>query len=105
MAEATDLSAIDDLVRAVRSRVPVDAAELLAQESPEVIETVLRALPSDLARRIMLELPAGLRPTGGDETVLQAPNAVRELMEKARGVVESGTTVQQAIDYLREADS
>jgi len=95
-----------ELVRAARGRVPLDAAELLAQEPPETIEAVLRALPHDLALRIALELPENLRPQGDEgDTALPVPGQVSELADAARGVVKSGTTVQQAIDMLREAES
>lgn len=97
---------ISDLVRAARSRVPLDAAELLTQETPETIEAVLRALPHDFALRIALELPKNLRPQGDEgDTALPVPGQVSELADPARGVVKSGTTVQQAIDLLRESES
>jgi magnesium transporter len=105
-APAADDGAINDLVHAARVRVPLDAAELLEQEAPETIEAVLRALPPDLALRIALELPVGLRPQGDEGDVkLPVPGQVSELADPARGVVPSGTTVQQAIDMLREAES
>jgi len=106
MAEAASEGEIQNLVRAARTRVPLDAAELLAQESAETIEAVLRQLPPALALRIAFELPENLRPKGdeGDHT-LPVPGQVSELADPARGVVPSGTTVQQAIDLLREADS
>jgi magnesium transporter len=102
---AVDAGAIQRLVRAARKRVPLDAAELLMQETPETIEAVLRALPQDFALRIALELPANLRPQG-DEGDLALPVAgeVSELAEPARGVVPSGSTVQQAIDFLRASE-
>jgi magnesium transporter len=94
-----------ELVRAARKRVPLDAAELLAQENAETIEAVLRALPQDLALRIALELPASLRPQGdeGDQS-LPVVGEVSGLMEPARGAVKSGSTVQQAIDFLRASE-
>ena len=103
---AADDSSIRELTRAARSRVPVDAAELLAQESPETIEAVLRALPQDLALRIAFELPEALRPKG-EASDIQLPELgqVSELMEPARGVLVSGTTVPQAIAFLRESES
>lgn len=97
---------IAELVRAARGRVPLDAAELLAQETPETIEAVLRALPKNLALRIALELPANLRPQGDEgDTALPVPGQVSELAEPARGVMKSGTSVQEAIDFLRESES
>jgi magnesium transporter len=94
-----------ELIRAARRRVPLDAAELLAQETPETIEAVLRALPPDLALRIAFELPANLRPQGDEgDTALPVAGEVSGLAEPARGVVKSGTTVQQAIDFLRTSE-
>jgi magnesium transporter len=97
---------VSGLVRAARTRVPVDAAELLAKEPPEKIEAVLRALPQNLALRIALELPENLRPQGNEgDTALPVPGQVSELTDPARGVVKTGTTVQQAIDMLRKSES
>ncbi|MGH8482719.1 MAG: magnesium transporter [Nevskiaceae bacterium] len=94
-----------ELVRAARKRVPLDAAELLAQESAETIEAVLRALPPSLALRIAFELPASLRPQGDEgDKALPVPGQVSELTDPERGVVKSGTTVQQAIDFLRQSE-
>jgi len=108
MSEETSAAAnalIQDLVRAARGRVPLDAAELLAQETPETIEAVLRALPHDLALRIAIELPENLRPKGDEgDQALPVPGQVSELTDPARGVVASGTTVQEAIDFLRQSD-
>jgi len=104
-AAAADPS-IQELTRAARSRVPVDAAELLAQEPPETIEAVLRALPQDFALRIAFELPEALRPAGDTgEVNIPVPGKVSELTDPVRGVLESGTTVQAAIDHLRAAES
>lgn len=94
-----------ELVRAVRKRVPLDAAEMLAQEAPETIEAVLRELPQALALRIAIELPASLRPQGDEgDSKLPVPGQVSELTDPERGVVKSGTTVQQAIDLLRASE-
>jgi magnesium transporter len=105
-AAAVSPDTIQDLVRAARTRVPLDAAELLAQEPPETIEQVLRALPPDLALRIAFELPESLRPKGDEGDVkLPVPGQVSELADPARGVLPGGTTVQQAIEFLRESES
>jgi magnesium transporter len=94
-----------ELIRAVRKRVPLDAAELLASETPERIEAVLRALPPALALRIAIELPPHLRPQGDEgDSKLPVPGQVSELTDPERGVVKSGTTVQQAIDFLRQSE-
>ncbi len=99
-------NSMNDLLRALRTRVPVDAAALLAAEPPERIEAALRALPQALALRIAFELPKELRPQGDEgDLVLPVPGQLSELVEPARGVLKSGTTVQQAIEWLREAES
>lgn len=97
---------IAELIRAARTRVPLDAADLLSNEPPAKIEAVLRALPPALALRIAFELPEHLRPQGdeGDKT-LPVPGQVSELTDAARGVVKSGTTVQQAVAMLRESET
>ncbi len=98
-------ASIQELARAARKRVPLDAADLLAQESPETIEAVLRALPQDLALRIAFELPVNLRPQGDEgDTALPVAGEVSGLTEPARGVVKSGTTVQEAISFLRASE-
>lgn len=101
-----DTVRIQELAREARIRVPLDAAEMLAQETAETIEAVLRALPQNLALRIAFELPEALRPASdlADATV-PVPGQVSEMMEPVRGVLPSGTTVAQAIGYLREAES
>ncbi len=105
MATDPNDDAMNDLLRALRTRVPVDAAELLAQESPERIVAALEALPPGLAHRIARELPENLRPAVALEEDATTPGQVSELMDSARGVVKSGTSVQQAIEWLREAES
>jgi magnesium transporter len=105
-ADVSGATSLKDLIRAARTRVPLDAAELLAQESPETIESVLRALPQDLALRIAFELPEALRPKGETAAAnIPVPGKVSELTEPARGVIPSGTTVQQAIEMLRGAEA
>src|SRR5690349_15962332 len=75
-------SDVAELIRAARSRVPLDAAELLAQELPETIEAVLRGLPQDLALRIAFELPEALRPQGETgEVNIPVPGQVSELTD------------------------
>lgn len=104
--DATQDKEMTELLRALRTRVPVDAAELLAGEAPERIEAALRALPQDLALRIAFELPEALRPSSGAEDLTTpVPGYVSEMTDPARGVLPSGTTVEKAIEYLRQADS
>jgi len=55
MSEQDDIA---DLVRAVRARVPMDAAQMLVKETPERIGAVLAELPQILVDRIKAYLPA-----------------------------------------------
>lgn len=84
------------LVREVRMRVPVDAAELLADKPPEQIERVLSALPADHAASIARRLGGGNRRP--------RPGTVSGLMQPARGVMRPEQTVAEALDWLRSAD-
>lgn len=90
---------IDALVRALRSRVPVDAAELLAQQPAERIERALRALPPDFAARVAAQLPGAMQEEA------EVPTEIRELAEPARGVLSAQTTVAEACDWLRRAEA
>jgi magnesium transporter len=94
---------LQTLLRELRSRVPVDAADLLSRESPARIEQALEALPSDLAARIKINLPdarrAELAAADDDEPQLT------DLMEPARGIFSSTETVAAATKFLREAAS
>jgi magnesium transporter len=92
---------LDELVRAVRARVPLDAAAMLAKESPERISAVLAALPADFSRRVAALLP-GAQDATGEPSV---PGQVSELMETARGAMPGSTTVAQAIEFLRNAEN
>lgn len=98
---------IQELLRAVRARVPLDAAELLAQEPVANIEAVLRKLPQAMSRLVLAELPEDLRPeiTFTNFSEPPVPGQVSELMEPVVGVLTTGTTVQSAIDHLRAAES
>ena len=57
MSEQDDVAG---LVRAVRARVPMDAAQMLAKETPERIGAVLAELPQILAAHIKAYLPPDL---------------------------------------------
>lgn len=98
---------IQELLRAVRARVPLDAAELLAQEPVANIEAVLRKLPQAMSRLVLAELPEDLRPeiTFTSFSEPPVPGQVSELMEPVVGVLTTGTTVQAAMDHLRAAES
>lgn len=92
---------LQTLLRELRSRVPLDAADLLSKESPEVIEQALEALPDDLSARIKINLPdaqrAELAAADDDDPQLT------DLMEPARGIFSATETVAVATQFLREA--
>lgn len=93
---------INALVRELRQRVPLDAAEMLAQQAPAVIEQALRQLPADFAARIAAQLPGTLAPESPD---VKLPGQVAELMEPPRGVLHPDTTVSEASNFLRHAEN
>jgi magnesium transporter len=57
MSEQDDIAA---LVRSVRARVPMDAAQMLVKETPERIGMVFAELPQMLVERIQANLPLEL---------------------------------------------
>jgi len=96
-----------ELTRAARSRVPLDAAQLLAREQPEMVVAVLGELPPKLAHTIYEHLPEHLQvgDPGSAMTELEIPGTVADMMEPASGVLDSRTTVEEAIAYLRAHDN
>jgi magnesium transporter len=92
---------LKELVRAVRARVPLDAAAMLASESPERVAYVLEALPADFSARVAALLP-GAHHEGVEPAV---PGHVSELMEPARGALPRETTAAGAVAFLRAADN
>ena len=102
-----DTERIDDLVRDVTGRVPMDAARLLERESPETIVAVLDRLPKRLRREVLEQLPEELRPV--DPMTITAeltiPGTVADLMEPVYGRLPESTTVAEAIDFLRNAEN
>jgi len=98
---------LNELVRAARARVPVDAAELLSREPPEMIAAVLGELPPHLARVIGEHLPRHLQPADAVPATieLEIPGTVADLMEPVTGLLDRRTTVAAAIRYLREHDN
>ena len=88
------------LLRELQSRVPVDAAELLARQTPERIEQALRALPEDFSARVSRHL---LDATQSGAANTAEPGTIADLMEPARAVFKPTDTVQKAIDFLRHA--
>ena len=98
-----DLSPQDqELLRALRTRVPVDAAPLLENETPARIAELLRHLPRDFAVRVAAQLAEELRPSDlavdADDTVT---GTVADLAELTAGTLRASTTVHQAIEWMR----
>jgi magnesium transporter len=98
---------IRELVRTVSARVPLDAAVLLSHESAETVKAVLDVLPRGLSDDIISHLPPALREGAdlGATTELEIPGTVAELMEPVLGQLPEQATVQDAIEYLRNADN
>ena len=86
------------LLRELQSRVPVDAAELLAQESSDRIHAALDALPAEFAARVRAHL---LDVTQTTSLPVNEPDTVSDLIEPARAVFTPETTVADAIEFLR----
>jgi len=93
----------NELVRAVRTRVPLDAAQLLAREDADTVTAVLADLPPRMAREINQHLPAHLQPVDpmSVTTELLIPGSVADLMEPVNGLLDESTTAAEAIAYLR----
>lgn len=98
---------IRELVRTVAARVPLDGAVLLSRESAQTVTAVLDALPRGLADDIVAHLPPELRENAAltTTTELEIPGTVAELMEPALGQLPEQATVQDAIEYLRNAEN
>jgi magnesium transporter len=96
-----DHSDIAGLVRAVRARVPMDAAQMLAKETPERIGAVLADLPKTLGDRIKAYLPPELQPHAIESPAEVVENTVGEIMDPALALLPQTTTAQEAIDFLR----
>lgn len=97
----SDQAELARLNRAVRARVPLDAAQLLSRETPERVAEVLAELPQPLAERIQMHLPPELRRQAAEELAEAVEGTVREMMEPALAILPAETTVQQAIAFLR----
>lgn len=98
---------LNDLTRAVRTRVPLDAAQLLSRETVEVVAAVLGELPPTLARHIHEHLPPHLQPAEpfATTTELAIPGSVADMMEPVSGVLDAQTSAAEAIRYLRAHDN
>ena len=93
------------LVRAVRARVPLDAAHMLAKETPERIRAVLAELPQIFSDRIKAYLPAELQSQVSESRAEVIENTVGEMMDPALAVIPQTTTVQEAIAFLRNHET
>jgi magnesium transporter len=102
MSEQDDIA---DLVRAVRARVPMDAAQMLVKETPERIGAVLAELPQILVDRIKAYLPPELRLQASESLAEVIENTVGEMMDPALAVLPQATTVQEAIAFLRHHET
>jgi len=79
----------------------MDAAQMLAKETPERIAEVFAELPQVLAGHIKAYLPPDVRSRVGESYAEVVENTVGEMMEPALAVLPQTTTVQEAIDFLR----
>src|SRR5687768_6051230 len=102
MSEQGDIAG---LVRAVRARVPMDAAHMLAKETPERIGEVFAELPQILVDHIRIYLPPELRAQASESLADVIENTVGEMMEPALAVLPQTTTVEEAIAFLRNHDT
>ena len=102
MSEQDDIAG---LVRAVRARVPMDAAQMLVKETPERIGAVLAELPQILVNRIKAYLPAELQLQASKSLADFMENTVGEMMDPALAVLPQTTTVQDAIAFLRNHET
>ncbi len=93
------------LVRAVRARVPMDAAHMLAKETPERIGSVLAELPPILVDRIKAYLPPEMQSQAAESLAEVLENTVGQIMDPALAVLPETTTVQEAIAYLRNHET
>jgi magnesium transporter len=96
---------IADLVRAVRARVPMDAAQMLVKETPERIGAVFAELPQVLADRIKSYLPPELQFQAEESRAEAIEDTVGEMMDPALAVLPQTMTVREAIAFLRNHDT
>jgi magnesium transporter len=81
--------------------VPMDAAQMLAKETPERIAAVLAELPQTLVERIKAYLPPELQLQASAALTEVKENTVGEMMDPALAVLPQTTTVAEAIAFLR----
>src|SRR4029450_12413503 len=96
---------IADLVRAVRARVPMDAAQMLVKETPERIGAGLAELPPILLGRLKAYMPPKLQLQASDSLAEVKENTIGEMMDPALAVLPQTTTVQEAISFLRNHET
>ena len=96
---------IADLVRAVRARVPMDAAQMLIKETPERIGAVFAELPQALDRRTKAYLPPELQFLAEESRAEVIEDTVGEMMDPALAVLPQTMTVQEAIAFLRNHET
>ena len=102
MSEQDDIAG---LVRAVRARVPMDAAQMLVKETPERIGAVFAELPQVLVDHIKAYLPPELQLQASESLAEVIENTVGEMMDPALAVLPQTTTVQEAIAFLRNHET
>ena len=102
MSEQDDIAA---LVRSVRARVPMDAAQMLVKETPERIGMVFAELPQMLVERIQANLPLELQLQASESLAEVIENTVGQMMDPALAVFPQTTTVQEAISFLRNHET
>lgn len=93
------------LLRAVRARAPIDAADLLAGQPAEKVASVLEALPRPLAERVAAHLPDGIRPAQL-ESAAQAvqTDTVADFTESITGALPPTMKAREAIEWLRTSE-
>jgi magnesium transporter len=91
---------VADLVRAVRARVPMDAAQMLIKETPERIGAVFAELPQALADRIKAYLPPELQFQAEESRAGVIEDTVGEMMDPALAVLPQTMTVHEEIAFL-----
>jgi magnesium transporter len=101
----SDQDDIAGLVRAVRARVPMDGAQMLARETPERIAAVFAELPQVLTDHIRAYLPADLQLKAEGALANVVENTVGELMEPALAVLPETASVVEAIAFLRNHET
>ncbi len=96
---------IAGLVRAVRARVPMDAAQMLAKEPAERIGAVLAELPPVLVDRIKAYMPPEMQLQASEALTQVIENTIGEMMDPALAVLPLTATVQEAITFLRNHET